>query len=192
LDLLHLHTQFFSTVLPAHSGPRPFIQLRNNFFTDGRTPWTSDQPVARTLPKHRTTQTQNKRIHTPNIHALNGIGTHDPNVRASEDSLCLRKHGYCDRLTQVITSSKSSQYSQVVSWQRIHNSLTVTAAHYEVFIAQPNYFLDIFLDLRLTSQFYLSAGLKSSIYGLGAAVTCLLNRCPAINYSGFFVYKRII
>jgi hypothetical protein len=31
-------------------------------YTVGRTPWTSDQPVARPLPKHRTTQTQNKRI----------------------------------------------------------------------------------------------------------------------------------
>jgi hypothetical protein len=27
----------------------------------GRTPWTGDQPVARPLPTHRTTQTQNKR-----------------------------------------------------------------------------------------------------------------------------------
>jgi hypothetical protein len=35
-------------------------------FTDGRTPWTSDQPVARPLPTHRTTQTQNKRTHTHN------------------------------------------------------------------------------------------------------------------------------
>jgi hypothetical protein len=26
------------------------------FFTDGRTPWTGDQPVARPLPTHRTTQ----------------------------------------------------------------------------------------------------------------------------------------
>jgi hypothetical protein len=29
--------------------------------TVGRTPWTGDQPVARMLPTHRTTQTQNKR-----------------------------------------------------------------------------------------------------------------------------------
>jgi hypothetical protein len=35
--------------------------------------------------------------HTPNIHALSGIQTHDPSVRASEDSSCLRKRGYCDR-----------------------------------------------------------------------------------------------
>jgi hypothetical protein len=32
-------------------------------FTDGRTPWTSDQLVAMPLPKHRTTQTHNKQVH---------------------------------------------------------------------------------------------------------------------------------
>jgi hypothetical protein len=30
-------------------------------YTVGRTPWTVDQPVARPLPTHRTTHTQNKR-----------------------------------------------------------------------------------------------------------------------------------
>jgi hypothetical protein len=57
----------------------------HNHFTDGGTPWASDQLVARPLPKHRTTQTQNKRIHISNIHALCGIRTHDPGFRASED-----------------------------------------------------------------------------------------------------------
>jgi Mn2+/Fe2+ NRAMP family transporter len=33
-----------------------------------------------------------------NIHALSGIRTHDPSVRASEESSCLRTRGYCDRL----------------------------------------------------------------------------------------------
>jgi hypothetical protein len=33
-------------------------------YTVGRTPWTGDQPVARLLPTHRTTQTQNKRTQT--------------------------------------------------------------------------------------------------------------------------------
>jgi hypothetical protein len=38
--------------------------LTQSFFTlIGRTPWASDQPVARPLPTHRTTQTQNKRTH---------------------------------------------------------------------------------------------------------------------------------
>jgi hypothetical protein len=40
---------------------------------------------------------QNKYTHTPNIHALSGIRTYDPSVRASEDSSCIRPLGYCDR-----------------------------------------------------------------------------------------------
>jgi hypothetical protein len=32
-----------------------------NLYRIGRTPWTGDQPVARPLPTHRTTQTENKR-----------------------------------------------------------------------------------------------------------------------------------
>jgi hypothetical protein len=67
-------------------------------FTNGRPPWTGDQLVARPLPKHRTTRTQNKRVHTPNFHVLCGIRTHDPGFRASEDSSCLRALGYRDRL----------------------------------------------------------------------------------------------
>jgi hypothetical protein len=43
--------------------------------------------------EHRKTHT-----HTPNIHALSGIRTHDHGLRASEDSSCLRPLGYCDRL----------------------------------------------------------------------------------------------
>jgi hypothetical protein len=70
-------------------------------FTDGRTPWTSDQLVARSLLKHRTIQTQNKYI--PNIHALCGIRTHDPGFRASENSSCFRPLGYRDRPLLLIT-----------------------------------------------------------------------------------------
>jgi hypothetical protein len=71
--------------------------LFHDHFTDGRTTWTSDQLVARPLPKHRTTQTQNKHVHTPNIYALCGIRTQDPSFRASEGSTCLRLLGYRDR-----------------------------------------------------------------------------------------------
>jgi hypothetical protein len=51
-------------------------------YTVGRTPWTGDQPVARPLPTHRTTQTQNKRTHTitaseraKTVHALDRSAT---------------------------------------------------------------------------------------------------------------------
>jgi hypothetical protein len=47
----------------------------HDYFTEDRTPWTRDQLVARPLPNHRTTQTQNKHIHIPNIHTLCGIRT---------------------------------------------------------------------------------------------------------------------
>jgi hypothetical protein len=87
-----VHTE---TLLYARVSMLLFLYF--NHFTDGRTPWTSDQPVARPLSKHRTTQTQNKHIHIPNIDALCGIRTHDPGFRGSEDSLCLRLLGHLDR-----------------------------------------------------------------------------------------------
>jgi hypothetical protein len=80
---------FFSMVLPAHSGPRPPIQFRNPFSQKvgllGQV-ISSSQGLYLNTGQHK----QNKRIHTPNIHALSGIRTHDPSVRASEDSSCLR------------------------------------------------------------------------------------------------------
>jgi hypothetical protein len=42
--------------------PWPFFSFI--LYTVGRTPWTSNQPVARPLAIHRTTQTQNKRTQT--------------------------------------------------------------------------------------------------------------------------------
>jgi hypothetical protein len=78
-------------------------------FTDGRTHWMSDQLIARPLPKHRTTQTQNKHIHIPNTHALCGIRTHDPGFRASEDSTWLRPLGYRDRHSFIIDKSGPGQ-----------------------------------------------------------------------------------
>jgi hypothetical protein len=62
---------FFSVVLLAHSGSRPFVQFRN-FFTDCRTPWANDQLGARPVPEHRTTQNR-VNAYTANIHALSGI-----------------------------------------------------------------------------------------------------------------------
>jgi hypothetical protein len=98
-ELINLFTYFLFHWLYSPLGPWPllfFFQFHDHF-TDGRTSWTRDQHVASPLPKHRTTQTQIKHIHTPNIHALRGIRTHDPSFRASEDSSWLRPLGYCDR-----------------------------------------------------------------------------------------------
>jgi hypothetical protein len=84
-----------SMALQSFVGPWSLLHFRNLFYTDGRTPWTSDQPVARPLPTHSTTYT--------NIHALSGIRTHDPRVRASEDSSYLRPRGHCSRLIYAFT-----------------------------------------------------------------------------------------
>jgi hypothetical protein len=88
---------FFPLALqPPWALTSDFFQFLDHF-TDGRTPWTSDQLIARALPKHRTTQTQNKYIHIPDIHALCGIRTHDPGFWVSKDSTCLRRFSYRDR-----------------------------------------------------------------------------------------------
>jgi hypothetical protein len=44
-------------------GPGRFFSSVIIFYTDGRTPWTSEKPVARPLSTHSTTETQNKRIY---------------------------------------------------------------------------------------------------------------------------------
>jgi hypothetical protein len=50
-------------ILQPFVGPWPLFQSLT-LHTVGRTPWTGDQPPARPLPTHRTTQTQNKRTQT--------------------------------------------------------------------------------------------------------------------------------
>jgi hypothetical protein len=93
----HISMNIFSfTGSTAPLGLASGFQFHNHF-TDGRTPLTRDQLDARSLPKRRTTQTQNKRIHTPNIHAFCGIRTYNPCFRESEDSTWLRPLGYRDR-----------------------------------------------------------------------------------------------
>jgi hypothetical protein len=52
-------------------GPGRFFSLLI-LYTVGMTPWTD-------------------------IHATSDIRTHDPNVRAGEDSSCLRLRGHCDQ-----------------------------------------------------------------------------------------------
>jgi hypothetical protein len=90
-----------SMALQPFVGPWPLLQFRNYFYTDGRTPWTSDQPVTRTLTTHRITQ-HRINAHT-DIHALSVIRTHDPSVRAGEDGSCLRPGGHCERHLTYLT-----------------------------------------------------------------------------------------
>jgi hypothetical protein len=59
-------------------------------YTVGRTLWTGNQPVARPLPTHRTTQTQNKRTQTSM-------------PRVGFEHTCLRPHGHCDQHRDEVT-----------------------------------------------------------------------------------------
>jgi hypothetical protein len=109
--------------------------------TIGRTPWTSDRPVARPLPKYRTTQTQNKcthahahahtHTHTPNIFIVNGIRAHHPSVRAREDSSCLRPLGYRDRLaSEWAKTVHALDRSATVTGFVVLKSINMTAKHW--------------------------------------------------------------
>jgi hypothetical protein len=65
---------------------RPLLGLGRFFsflilYTVGRIPWTGDQPVVRPLPIHRIN------AHNTAIHALSGIRTQDPSIRASEGQI---------------------------------------------------------------------------------------------------------
>jgi hypothetical protein len=83
-----------------------------------------DQPVAPAHARARThththTHTQNANrvnAHNTDIHTLSAIRAHDPSVRESEDSSCLRMRGHCDRLRSymVLVKVKESNLSNYV------------------------------------------------------------------------------
>jgi hypothetical protein len=63
LTPLIFHYIHSSMSLQPSVGPWPLLQFRYLFYTDGKTPWTGDQPVVRPLPTRKTTQIQIKRTH---------------------------------------------------------------------------------------------------------------------------------
>jgi hypothetical protein len=91
-----IHLIHSSVALQAFVGPWP-LQFRDLFYTDGRTLWMSDQPVARPLHTHRTTQTQNKRTQKHPC-LFSGIRTHDPSIRATKTVHAL------DRVVTIISA----------------------------------------------------------------------------------------
>jgi hypothetical protein len=95
-----LSQHFFSRALRPPWALASAFQFHDHF-TDGRTPGLVISLSQGLYLNTGQTRTQNKRIHTPNIYALSGIRAHDPSVRASENSSCLRPLGYCDRLSQL-------------------------------------------------------------------------------------------
>jgi hypothetical protein len=100
-----------SMVLQPFVGPWPLLHFRNLFYTDGRTRWTSDQPIARPRPAHRATPTQNKRRQT----SMRWVGF-ETTIPAFE--LAKTVHAF-DRAATVIglLSGYQGLYPQCGKWQ---------------------------------------------------------------------------
>jgi hypothetical protein len=82
-------------------------------YTVSRTPWMSDQPVARPPPTYTTTQTQNKRTHRHSFLECDS----NPRSQLSREGRwffgsCLRPRGRCDRLEIILLmiNGRQSQY----------------------------------------------------------------------------------
>jgi hypothetical protein len=97
--------------LTALTGPWPLIQFHNHLVTEsagllGRVIIPSQGRYLYTgQHKHRLN------VYT-DIHALNGIQTYDPSIRASADSSCLRPRGNCDRQQEHITAVNNNNPSK--------------------------------------------------------------------------------
>jgi hypothetical protein len=64
------------------------------FSTFGRTSWTRNRPVARSLPTQNSTTQRDE----ANIHVSSGIQTHDPSIQEVKT----RQHGHCYWLDRVL------------------------------------------------------------------------------------------
>jgi hypothetical protein len=108
--LLELLYFLLTMVLPAHSGPWPLIQFRNNFLQSVGLPGRAISPSqGRYL--HAGQHKHRINAHT-DIEALSGIRTQDSSVRASENSSCLSPRGYCDQRMYFIQKLNPNSPSQ--------------------------------------------------------------------------------
>jgi hypothetical protein len=82
--------------VPVHN---LFYETYESIRTFGRTSWTGDRPDARPLPLQDNTTQKNADTH-PCLEWDCVIRTHDPSVRAAENSTCLRLRGHWDGLYQ--------------------------------------------------------------------------------------------
>jgi hypothetical protein len=73
---------FISIPLILYSYGVEVFNFSLDLYIIGRTPWTRDRPVARPLPKYRTTETQNKRTYKHQTSMLEA--GFEPTITASE------------------------------------------------------------------------------------------------------------
>jgi hypothetical protein len=116
-----------------------------------------NQPVAVPLQTHRTTQIQNKCIHTPNIHAVVGIRTHDPSVRAGEDSSCIRPRSHFDRPPARIPTENSTGKSES---SHLYPQITPSTDQF-LYIIDPERHSELIVPLICTSQTFLESQLDT-------------------------------
>jgi hypothetical protein len=122
----------------------------------------------------------------------------------------VQRYRYFHTLQFTVTPTSVFSLLLVVSWQRIHNSLTVIVAHYEVFVAQPNSFLAIILPTSQTLSIlccncqlrnlthrkhrslsypreYICVAQQQVVYQeFISSVTCLPSRCLPMDVSSDF------
>jgi hypothetical protein len=131
----------FIPLIPYSDGVEDFsfFHFSLDLYTIGRISWTRDRPIARPLPKYRTTKRENKyaHTHTPNTHALSGIRTHDHSGWASEDSLCLTPPGYikytvCNIVPPLSAASFTCALSPTLV-EHVVNFISFECGIYEVF-----------------------------------------------------------
>jgi hypothetical protein len=91
-----IHSFIHSSIHPSMAlqpfvGPWPLFHLRNLF--------THMAGLLRRVisPSQDRSAAYTQDNTNTDIHAFNGIRTHDSSVRASEDSLCLKPRGHCDQ-----------------------------------------------------------------------------------------------
>jgi hypothetical protein len=113
-----------------------FFQFHDHF-TDGKTPWTGDQPIARPLPTRRTTQTQNKCTQTfmpwvgvesmppgferlKTVHALDRVANHGCTVTSFTVLFFLLKLLFpLELLRQIKSNYKINMtWDSVLMWRR--------------------------------------------------------------------------
>jgi hypothetical protein len=99
---------FFYNDSSARSGPRPLIQFRIHF---SYKVVLLVRVISPSQGRYLNTGQHKHRINK-HTHASVWIPTHNPSIRASEDSSCLRPRGYCDRQCIRIIYTNSVRTSQ--------------------------------------------------------------------------------
>jgi hypothetical protein len=156
----------------------PILQFRNNFSQTvgllGRVIIPSQGLYLNTGQyKHRINE------HT-DIHTLSGIRTHDPSVRASEDSSCLRPRGHCNR--QLLGLNKINMNNSI-----IYVALRVSASSGPSSEAPHNWITDIKIVYMDGLSFRSSFQGKSKMFHV--KIRWILKKEDGEFFTGFILHR---